>query len=415
VATIRKRGKSWQVIIKRGRDGRLGVRRKNFPTRREALIWAEETSTAMRVQPGRVIADAGRQTLADYLWEALRAKAETLHCGTDVDAWFSPDVPYELRQWALCIRRMTTQDFIFFATPIEQISGENLAHYFSARLQKCKINTLKRHDINLIRSAYRIAGQQHALAPGWADFQNFFSRSILRDSAGHAGSKQSRRVSRDAEKVLIETTLMPQLSLAIILSIETALRQSELCRAEWQQIEWENKELWLPGEQTKNRRARTIQLTDRAISALGKLRKIYPNSERLFGGWTQTALRMAWRREKKRLSAIAEGARATLRLTDDFGVSQDVEEARAVLAIAPIIERVRWHDFRHEGISRWLDSGMPAHVVSDMSGHITATVLSNYSHARSRAARAFLHILNDQNCEKDDKIKVPRETLLVKK
>ncbi len=400
MATIRKRGKSWQAIVKFGRNGRNGLKRKTFATRREAVAWAESLSALHRKNPdGLTTVPTDNQTLADFLWLAVRQKARTLQVSGTWETWLLAGSPHDLQQWTYSVRSMVANHSIFGRSLVD-ITGSDLANYFQKRLHKCTLSTLRRTDINLISAAYRIAGQKNISAHGLRDFQVHFARSILRAptrTAVRGGSKRSRRVLPPAEVAILDATTQPQLGLAVIISIETALRQSELCRTDWLQVDWEQKELWMPGEKTKNRHARTILLTARALTALENLRQLYPLSERLFGPWKQTALRSSWQKLKMRFRIKIEASTATLRLADDFGISQNNEEltqARAMLALAPILRGVRWHDFRHEAISRWLDSGMPAHVASAMSGHNTATVLSNYSHARERAARPYLDILD---------------------
>jgi integrase len=45
------------------------------------------------------------------------------------------------------------------------------------------------------------------------------------------------------------------------------------------------------------------------------------------------------------------------------------------------VKRVRFHDFRHEAISRFFEKGLTIPEVMSISGHRTASMLFRYAHA----------------------------------
>ena len=129
----------------------------------------------------------------------------------------------------------------------------------------------------------------------------------------------------------------------IELALETAMRRGELCSLRWSQIDFERSLINLPD--TKSGYPRIIPLSPVAMSLLNAV------SERRTGdlvfGLTTNALRMSFCRVRKR---------ANLRC-------------------------VRFHDLRHEAISRLFEKGLTPPEVAMISGHRTMSMLMRYSHA----------------------------------
>jgi len=47
------------------------------------------------------------------------------------------------------------------------------------------------------------------------------------------------------------------------------------------------------------------------------------------------------------------------------------------------IDDLRWHDLRHEGVSRLFEKGMSAIEASSISGHKSFVMLKRYTHLRA--------------------------------
>lgn len=401
----------WQADIRLGRDGKAGRRIKSFDKKSKAAAWEAEQRAALADQAGgRVSTSASRQTLAYYLWAAVDAKAKALGHPGDRASYRSPDAPYELRQWAGDAERVG--ESALARRRMDRVSGEDIDNLLAERLTKVRPATVRRHELNIIRAAFKAAAKENARAPGWEKFRTAYMRDRFREarSTGRtrresvSGSKRSRVVPPEAEARLIAAAAAREQALAIIVSVETGMRQSELFRAEWYQVEWEARELWLPGDTTKSRNPRTILLTRRAVEALRELRALNPTGDALFGPWTQNALRLAWKRLKRR--AVQRAAHeavafaSAIRRPDDPGAQAALEliggaeVGQAAQTVLPVLQTVRWHDFRHTAITRWLDAGVRAHDTAAMSGHNLATVLANYAHGTAAGAREALDAMD---------------------
>jgi integrase len=151
-----------------------------------------------------------------------------------------------------------------------------------------------------------------------------------------------------------------QLILPIILfAVETGLRRSEILAATWDHLDLGNRVLSVP--RAKNGHPRSIPLTKTAIAILEHLETKTADDARLFPT-TANALRLSWERLLQRAA----------------------------------IEDLRFHDLRHEAISRFFEMGLTAPEVALISGHRDMRMLFRYAHPqRQRILEQMDRIGND--------------------
>ncbi len=121
------------------------------------------------------------------------------------------------------------------------------------------------------------------------------------------------------------------------------MRRGEIVSAQWADVDLENRTLHIPI--TKNGHARTIPLTPAAVIILNTL----PRQSECIFPMSGNAVRLAWERLKRR-----EG------ITD-----------------------LRFHDLRHEAVSRFFEMGLTVPEVALISGHRDARMLFRYTHLRA--------------------------------
>jgi len=129
---------------------------------------------------------------------------------------------------------------------------------------------------------------------------------------------------------------------AIYLAIETALRRGELLALRWCDIDPTHRTAHIP--HTKTGYARTIPLTDRAIAIL----KALPRADERVFPMTAMALRLSWNRIRERAG----------------------------------MPDLRFHDLRHEAISRFAEMGLTSAELAVVSGHRDPRMLMRYTHLR---------------------------------
>ena len=153
---------------------------------------------------------------------------------------------------------------------------------------------------------------------------------------------RDRRLEPGEEERLLEVCGCVWLRAAIIVSIETGLRRGELLSLRRSDIQGSMALL----RTTKNGHARAVPLSSKAKAALDSLPVSVDGTV-----LPLTALVLDWR------------WRTALKRADITGL--------------------RWHDLRHEAVSRLFEKGLTTEEVMQVSGHRTYSQLARYTHLRS--------------------------------
>ena len=150
---------------------------------------------------------------------------------------------------------------------------------------------------------------------------------------------QIRRIPARVVKLLENPSCT--ISWIALFALETGMRRSEIANLEWSDVDFEKKIICI--RNTKNGHDRTIPLS---TSAMLVLKKCNQRKSAVFNR-SSNAIRLAWGRYRKRHQ----------------------------------IEGVRFHDLRHEAISRLFEKGLTIPEVATISGHKTISQLFRYAHA----------------------------------
>ena len=197
-------------------------------------------------------------------------------------------------------------------------------------------NRATEYDLVLLRHAWNIANKEW----GWRLGDNPFS--VIRFPK--PSPARERRLHPDESKRIAEEsrTRVWYLWPIIAMALETGMRKSELLKLEWSHIYLEQKRLVIPN--TKNGSSRVIPLSKNSMDILLNLET---TGERVFP-ISPNALRMAWDRLIKYLQ----------------------------------INNLKFHDLRHEAISRYFEQGLNVPEVASISGHRTVAQLFRYVHVQ---------------------------------
>jgi len=169
---------------------------------------------------------------------------------------------------------------------------------------------------------------------------------------------RSIRVNRNMESLLLEgcqAINTPLLASIIEFAIQTGMRRGEIMGLAWADIDIPNRKAYL--HKTKNGEARQVPLTLRAIELLRAL----PKTEGEVFPMTFDRLRSQFIRLKNHLKQGWDG----------FGTNP--------------FNDLRFHDFRHEALSRLSDAGLNVIELSHISGHKTLAMLKRYTHPSHEA------------------------------
>jgi integrase len=269
MATIRKRGKSWQVQIRP--TGCPPITRA-FKRKSLADAWARQTEAAVD-RNGLVINDrknestAVRELINRYKEEVLPSKR-----GQDQES-------YVLR---IFLRHKISQYSLKHVTP------NIIREYRDERLTQVKASTVHR----------QLRIRQHIFAVVIKEWGYPLSANPVAAISKPAFSNvRNRRLQEGELDQLISGCVVSRvwwLKPIIVLAIETAMRRGELLTINKQEIDLEAKTLRIL--KTKNGHPRTIPLTETACEVLGST---ISDNDRIFPP-SANAFRLAWQRLTKR-------------------------------------------------------------------------------------------------------------------
>lgn len=340
MATIERRGPGQfrATIRRKGHE----PQRRTLPTRQEAEKWAREIESKMDAGEPVLSAEAARTTLREamdrYLREITPGKRGALQERRRIAAW---------KRHALAHRFLP------------QLRGADLADYRDARLAGVDFERFVaaraageipahakddprpvgadtvRLELAIVGNLYRIAATE------WRMEGLVNPAKAVRKPA--PGRVRERRLAGD-EEARILAAAAPVFRGAIILAMETSMRRGELAALRWSDVDPARAVARV--REAKNGDPRDVPLSLRALDALREL--------------------------PRRLDGLVVG------LTPD-GLTQAWARACGVAGVVGL----RWHDLRHEAISRLFERGWSVAEVAAVSGHKTWTQLRRYTQLRA--------------------------------
>ena len=156
----------------------------------------------------------------------------------------------------------------------------------------------------------------------------------------------------------------PWLKNGILLAIETGMRRGELLSLLWGDVNTEASMLLI--RESKNGLSRTIPLSKEAKRILRLQKEESLNVGKLVFPVSPNAFQLSWQRCKK----------------------QAVKECQSVFDL-------RFHDLRHEAISRFFELGLSVPEVALISGHKDVRMLFRYTHLRAEDVAGKLNSLSE--------------------
>lgn len=213
--------------------------------------------------------------------------------------------------------------------PVSSINNPCLAEYRDARLSIVSSQTVRK-EIDIVRRVIKLAREEWGLNS---------PLGIPTVRMPRQPSGRERRVS-SFELEELNAHLSPVMRLAVQIALDTAMRRGEIARIDAADLIQPDYGLVVP--ETKNGRRRVVPLT----------RSVY---ERL--------------------------CEQLQRSNGKFGIRPDsITQAFQRACAKTSIENLRFHDLRHEAITRMFESGLSVPRVSRISGHADYRMLARYTH-----------------------------------
>jgi len=330
-----KRDRVWERHNKDGSTSYLAVVRirpfkpasKSFPTRPEARRWADDLVRELTTQRDR---GEARQDLTSLtikgLIEAFLADPETLQLK------YFPDLQALLAWW------------------VNHCGGEKVLGFGTVKLREAREllgNGRAPGTVNRYLSALRSCwnwGRAAQYIPGEKVWPTRLFRTEPRERVRFLNDTELKAVMEAAQ------AHAAWIYAAVVVSLATGLRQGELLRLEWKDIDFEGKTITVLI--SKNTKRRIVHLPTPAIDALKKLRRdgivgpklvfVRPNGEAA----DKSYLTFHW---------------------------------KAVRTAAGLVD-FRWHDLRHSCASYLAQNGASLVEIGSVLGHSSPSITAKYAH-----------------------------------
>jgi integrase len=234
---------------------------------------------------------------------------------------------------------------------MDKITGEVVAKYRDQRLTEVSNNTV-RLELAFLSVVFEQSRKEWGMA---------VSNPVRQIRMPKPGKPRTRRLEAGEEEALLSACAASgahYLHSFVVLAIETGMRFGELAGVLWKHVDLDKRTIYLPD--TKNGEARTVPLSTRAVTAI----QILPRSisGRLFTakpGSVRSAFLIAIQKAK---ACSHEG----------------------------MFQNLRFHDLRHEAVTRLFEKGLNPIEVGMVSGHKTLSMLQRYTHLRTEELVAKL-------------------------
>ena len=226
----------------------------------------------------------------------------------------------------------------FSSLKVSQLTSQAIAAFRDRRLLDGRRTC--HYDLILIRHCLKIAMNEWGLMMS--------SNPVDRVKMPPSSPARNRRLEDgefDRLEEAAKQTTNPQIWPVIVFAIETGMRRGEILGLQWKHVDLERRIAFLP--LTKNGSSREVPLSTKAAQVLAK------QQQRKDTTWpfpfTPNGFRLAWDRLRSRA-----------------GLSD-----------------LRFHDLRHEAISRFFELGLNIPEVAVISGHKDPRMLFRYTHLRA--------------------------------
>lgn len=251
-------------------------------------------------------------------------------------------------------------------TSLVDATEEVFEDWMEERLESVKPNTVLR-ELRLLRPLFNVAVRKYELKR--SPVQHLKPPRTIDD--------RLRRIRPEELTLLFEELRRardPFAPFAAEFSLEVGCRRGEQLLIEWRDYDSTNGTIWLAD--AKNGRGRYLLLTKRAQEIVEKL----PGREE--GG-------KIFKTTGNQLRKVFENARARAAKRAKTMGRPDLIS----------VGTLRWHDFRHEAISRCFDDRWTREEVLDFSGHVDIKSLLRYRHLRVDLSVARLRSMEQKRTD----------------
>lgn len=338
---------------------RVVIRMRGYPTtsatfhrKSDAVLWEQETETAMRHGRYFKSPESRKRTVADLIdryLERVRKDSEARHDNLKFMLfWWRGEIGH-------CILSNLSKSLISEKIDVLAATTWRLKNGESKIISPARVNRY----IAAFSHACTIAVNEWE----WLEANPFQKISKLREPQG-----RTRFLDDDERTRLLaecQKSKAPYLYPVVILALSTGSRQSEILRLKWKDIDFVRRCIIL--HQTKNKEKRVVPLSGHAydlIKALNKVRRIdtdlvFPSPNNPKKPWE---VRGSW----------------------DFAIKNSG------------ISDFRFHDLRHSAASYLAMNGATLAEMSEILGHKTLAMVKRYAHLSETHTHSVVSSMNEK-------------------
>lgn len=345
MASIRKRGAyQWEARIRRAG---YPVQSDTFESRPQAEAWARALESEMDRGVFVSRAEAERTSLAEalerYAHEITPQKKGAMVELGRIRAW---------KRHRLASRTLASLRGRDFADFVAQRKSQGLSAH-TIRLELALVS----HLFTVARKAW---GMESLGSP--VDAARIACPKLPSGRERRLAAGEEARMRRAAQEYETSHPGAGPIGSVVGFALETAMRRGELAAMRWEHLDRDKRVLRVP--ESKNGTPRGVPLSSRATQILSALPR------RLDG--------QVWALRRDSIS------QAFSRVLRNARVRYEEECARSgVKPEATLLADLRFHDLRHEAISRLFERGLNPMEVAAISGHKTLQMLKRYTHLRA--------------------------------
>lgn len=220
---------------------------------------------------------------------------------------------------------------------LDEITLDVIAKIKAARLKEASKSTANRF-LALVRSILKRAVEE------WDWLEKAPKVKLFKESEGRV-----RFITPEQVQALLQELPAHQKDM-VLFALQTGLRQSNVLKLEWLQVNLEQEHMWVNAADSKNRKPIAVPLNREALAVLH--RQLGKHPKRVFtylGKPISNANTHAWKNALKRAG----------------------------------IEDFRWHDLRHTWASWHRMNGTPTYELQQLGGWKTGAMVERYAHLAS--------------------------------
>lgn len=341
---VRTESKTWKAMI---RKKGFPTTVKTFRTKRDAEDWARRTEDEM--------------VRGIYI---QRAPAEKMTFNAALDRYLSEVTPTKRPKTQQAERNRAAPLKTFFGKySLATISAELVAEYRDKRLagedRLDKEGNPRPRSASTVRLEMALLGHLFTTAiKEWGIGLTY--NPVMNVRRPSPGAGRNRRLSQDEEQRLlnaIDEHSNPMLGWIVRIAVETGMRSSEITSLTLGQVNLQKRIVTLL--ETKNTMPRTVPLTLEAVEQF------------------QQATNNPVRPPDTNLVFFGEPGRDGTRKPYTFNkIWMQIKENVG-------LKDLRFHDLRHEAVSRFVEGGLSDQQVAAISGHKSMQMLRRYTHLRA--------------------------------